>query len=49
MIKGRLEVKLPTILANGKHSQEKLRREKIRHGEDKTWSKSNLRRCKYYY
>ena len=31
MIEGSLEVKLQTIWTDGKHSQEKVRREKIRH------------------
>ena len=31
IIEGSLEVKLPTIWTDGKHSQEKVRREKIRH------------------
>ena len=57
LIEGSLEVKLPTIWADEKHSQEeaepgrnsdveKVRREKIRDGEDQRWRKSEEKRCR---
>ena len=57
VIEGSLEVKLPTIWTDEKHSQEeaepgrnsdveKVRREKIRDGEDQRWRKSEEGRCR---
>ena len=51
MIEGSLEAKLPTIWADGRAQPgrnsdvEKVRREKIRDGEDHRWRKSEERRC----
>ena len=48
-----MEAKLPTILADGKaqpgrsSAMEKVRREKIRDGEDQRWKKSEERRCSF--
>ena len=52
IIEGSLEVKLPTIWTDGKaqpgssSGMEKVRREKIRDGEDQRWRKSEERRCR---
>ena len=57
LIEGRVEVKLPTIWTDEKHSREeaepgkksdveKVRMEKIREGEDQRWRKSEERRCR---
>ena len=52
IIEGSLEAKLPTIGTDGKTQPgrnsdvEKVRREKIRDGEDQSWRKSEERRCR---
>ena len=57
IFKRSLETKVPTIWTDEKHSQEeaepgrnsdveKVRREKIRDGEDQRWRKSEERRCR---
>ena len=52
MFEGSLEAKLPTIWTAGKAQpgrsshREKVRREKLREGEDKRWRKSEERRCR---
>ena len=52
LIEGSLEAKLPTIWTDGKAQPgrnsdvEKVRREKIRDGEDQGWRKSEERRCR---